>query len=172
MSEKHELKVWPGYFKDIKSGAKNFEVRLNDRGFVAGDTLLLREWNPILKKYGESESIERKVKFVLYGGKFGIDPDYVVMGFEDAEIASLNDSHYRNGYNKGVIDCRLKKDEVIKSLEKQLSEANGKIEAMATEMSDYKENDYSVGYNKGYLQRLEDHATPRDTAEEEKDADR
>lgn len=42
---KHELKIWPQYFCRIMDGTKTFEVRNNDRGFQAGDTVLLREYN-------------------------------------------------------------------------------------------------------------------------------
>lgn len=42
----HELKCWTDYFEAIFDGRKNFEVRRNDRGFQAGDTLSLLEYNP------------------------------------------------------------------------------------------------------------------------------
>lgn len=43
---KHELKTLTQFFPFVKSGAKTFEIRLNDRNFQVGDTLLLREWIP------------------------------------------------------------------------------------------------------------------------------
>jgi hypothetical protein len=46
MPKIHELKCWPQYFRAVRSGAKNFELRLDDRGFNVGDRLKLREWNP------------------------------------------------------------------------------------------------------------------------------
>jgi len=43
---KHELKIWPQYFKPVQEGQKNFEVRVNDRGYQAGDIVELNEWTP------------------------------------------------------------------------------------------------------------------------------
>jgi hypothetical protein len=42
----HELKCWPEYFGAVASGAKRFEIRVNDRGFDVGHRVTLREWEP------------------------------------------------------------------------------------------------------------------------------
>ena len=42
----HELKIWPQYYERVKEGLKTFEVRLDDRGFQVGDTVILKEFNP------------------------------------------------------------------------------------------------------------------------------
>lgn len=34
-------KIWPGYFDDIASGKKKFELRLNDFEIKEGDIMLL-----------------------------------------------------------------------------------------------------------------------------------
>ena len=39
------------YFKEVITGRKTFEYRLDDRGYLAGDHLILREYNPFTKDY-------------------------------------------------------------------------------------------------------------------------
>jgi len=59
-----EKKVWPKFFEEIKSGKKNFDVRLADFRCSSGDILVLREWNPRTEKY-TGRVIEKKVSYVL-----------------------------------------------------------------------------------------------------------
>lgn len=42
----HNLKIHPQYFQEVWDDRKNFELRLNDRGFQVGDILHLQEWDP------------------------------------------------------------------------------------------------------------------------------
>jgi hypothetical protein len=53
-----EKKTWPKYFRKFKENKKHFEIRLADFKIKKGDTLILREWNPEIKKY-----TGRKLKF-------------------------------------------------------------------------------------------------------------
>lgn len=39
----HELKIEKPYFQAVKDGIKTFEIRHNDRGFQAGDEIILKE---------------------------------------------------------------------------------------------------------------------------------
>ncbi|KKL99871.1 hypothetical protein LCGC14_1810140, partial [marine sediment metagenome] len=43
----HELKTWPEFFNDVWSGDKTFELRIDDKGFRAGDLLKFREWSNV-----------------------------------------------------------------------------------------------------------------------------
>jgi len=47
----HELKTWPYFFNLVWAGQKNWELRINDRGFAMGDTVLLQEYDPQMKCY-------------------------------------------------------------------------------------------------------------------------
>lgn len=45
----HELKTWPDFFDAIWNNEKHFELRKDDRGFQAGDTLLLTPEGPFVR---------------------------------------------------------------------------------------------------------------------------
>lgn len=77
----HELKTWPEYFNRIAIGQKKFEVRKNDRDFQVGDNLFLREYDPKSQSFSGG-TFDVKVTYILYGGSFGIEPGYCVMGIE------------------------------------------------------------------------------------------
>lgn len=74
----HELKCWPPFFWDIKTGAKPFELRRNDRDFRAGDLLILREWNDVARAY-TGDRVERIVSYVLTDFA-GLEPGFAVIG--------------------------------------------------------------------------------------------
>ncbi len=57
-------KVWPKYFKLLKSGKKNFELRLANFKVKEGDILILNEWDPKKQKY-TGRKIKRKAKYIL-----------------------------------------------------------------------------------------------------------
>ena len=46
-----EKKTWPEFFRKVKSGQKNVELRLADFKIKKGDILVLREWNPKKESY-------------------------------------------------------------------------------------------------------------------------
>jgi len=59
-----EKKVWPEFFREIASGNKTFELRLDDFECRPGDVLVLKEWDPKTKRY-TGKVLEKKVGFVL-----------------------------------------------------------------------------------------------------------
>lgn len=95
---KHELKCWPESFQAIWRGEKRHEVRKNDRGFNAGDVLLLREWVPEQPSFytveGTAASLVHRpahytgkilhcvVRYVTLGGSYGLPIDLCVMTIE------------------------------------------------------------------------------------------
>lgn len=74
------LKILPEFFEPILEGEKRFEVRsIKDRSFTVGESLMLDEWTPGKEYTGRS--VEITITFILYGGQYGIELDYVVFGF-------------------------------------------------------------------------------------------
>ena len=61
-----EKKSWPESFVKFLSGEKNADLRIADFKINAGDTLVLKEYNPKSKKF----SGRRLEKKVLRVGKF------------------------------------------------------------------------------------------------------
>lgn len=47
---KRYLKIWPGPFNDVLSGAKTFEIR-KDEGYQKNDILILTCWDPAAEAY-------------------------------------------------------------------------------------------------------------------------
>ncbi len=56
-------KCWPEWFDKILSGEKNYDLRLADFEVKSGDTLILEEWDPKLKKY-TGRNIAKEVTYV------------------------------------------------------------------------------------------------------------
>ena len=89
----HILKTNAEYWEAVRTGEKMFEVRRNDRGFQIGDALILRRQSKdAVGNFVEDRSRDNRpyelrcrVTYVLPGGQFGIDPDYVVLGMASDE---------------------------------------------------------------------------------------
>lgn len=79
MSTIHALKTWMPYFQDILDGTKTFEYRKNDRNFQRGDIVILNEWNQTTEEY-TGRKYPFRIKYIIYGGQFGIPKDYCIMG--------------------------------------------------------------------------------------------
>lgn len=88
MFQIHELKTSPVYWDAVARGDKTFEVRRDDRGFQKGDILHLvrSEYLPDARNptYGNkaASTLVRRIKWILTGGQFGIEPGYVVLQLE------------------------------------------------------------------------------------------
>lgn len=76
----HELKILPLYFEAVARREKTFEIRVNDRDYHVGDTLLLKEW-----ENGDytGREISRYVNYIYYGdGTFGVPKGFVIMNLK------------------------------------------------------------------------------------------
>lgn len=82
MGKFHDLKIWPEFFDDIKSGAKPFELRKNDRNYQVGDFLILKEWSPDEEEF-TGVSIVKEVTYILSNAeKFGLMDKHVILGLK------------------------------------------------------------------------------------------
>lgn len=84
MAKVHYLKTWTDFFKDIRSGIKQFEVRKNDRDYEVGDTLILEEFNPIKGKY-TGAWVPEQVIYKLDVSRF-VKKDYVILGIKEIKV--------------------------------------------------------------------------------------
>ncbi len=95
----HTLKTWPEPWRAVREGRKTFEVRIDDRGYMVGDVLLLQLFDPGVERAGRRSGrycnedgsplmidqhvpaeIRKRVTYVLHGGRFGVDMHWVVLG--------------------------------------------------------------------------------------------
>lgn len=81
----HELKTWPEFYEAIISGAKNFDLRKNDRNFQVNDYLVLREWDPATKTYSGRKTT-RRISYILESrpdagcaADFGLNDGYAIL---------------------------------------------------------------------------------------------
>lgn len=85
----HDLKCHPAPFKALRQRIKPFEVRRNDRNFLAGDLLTIREYLPNRGAYtGDAETFI--VSYVFDSedplGKELLKPGYCVLGLIPAQM--------------------------------------------------------------------------------------
>ncbi len=84
----HTLKTLPAYWDAVERGDKTFEVRRDDRGFKVGDIVFLLRWEDGRASFAQHPlgfTLNRRIRYILTGGQFGIEPGYVVMQLEELD---------------------------------------------------------------------------------------
>ena len=81
MNKTHELKTWPDVFQETLDGLMCHQFRRNDRDFVIGDILHLREFEPVGERY-TGRSIRAIITSISYGPEWGIPTGFVVMSIK------------------------------------------------------------------------------------------
>jgi len=74
----HYLKTETEFFKAVEKGEKKFEVRKNDRDFKEYDIICLQETVNGIKT---GRVITRIIKYIFYGGKYGLDKEYCIINW-------------------------------------------------------------------------------------------
>ena len=59
----HAIKIWPDYFMAVCFKRKTFELRKNDRNYTPGDHVVMREWDPMTRKY-TGQKIEATIGWI------------------------------------------------------------------------------------------------------------
>ena len=78
---RHELKIWPVFYKMIVDGRKSCEIRLDDREYREGDQLDLYEYDANDKAYtGQHHLVQ--VTLILQGHVCHLTPGYVSLFIE------------------------------------------------------------------------------------------
>lgn len=77
----HYLKTWKSFYKSVADGSKRFEIRINDRDYNLGDTLVLQEYDTQLCDLTGKSRIF-KVAYILYGPAFGLSEGFCCMSLE------------------------------------------------------------------------------------------
>ena len=80
----HELKILPQYFKAVLEKRKTFEVRKNDRPFIVGDGICLREFDPLSEHKYTGRVWYGNITYILN------DPLYCKKGFVIMSIEEDN----------------------------------------------------------------------------------
>ena len=91
----HDLKAWPEPFAAMLSGRKTYEIRRDDRSFMVGDELRLREWDPSpwsgtlssARGYTGRE-LRGLIVHKSHGGTWGLPSDLCVLGVVQLEPAA------------------------------------------------------------------------------------
>ncbi len=125
---KHELKILPEYFCQVKAGLKTFEIRKNDRGYQVGDLLELKEWND---GNFTSNSVLMQVTYIT---DYAQKDNYVVIGIKsphtDSVVAAENE-----------LSLVKKENDRLRIYEKQIQ----KLHAAATHVEDGETDSFDFG---------------------------
>lgn len=76
----HELKTLPEFYEAVRTGAKTFEARRDDRRFNPGDLLVLREWSSD-GGYSGRES-RQVVTYILRDSRF-VAEGFAILGMHE-----------------------------------------------------------------------------------------
>lgn len=84
----HIVKSWSMFYKDIKTGERTSDIRLNDRRYAVSDTMILQEFDPVKFEYTGNE-MEVEITYIQTNksnpcaiSQFALHDDYVVLSIK------------------------------------------------------------------------------------------
>ena len=85
----HTLKIQPKYYYEVMSGSKTFEIRKNDRNFLAFD--LIHFVNVNNEEFLNYENNVYQITYVLQNvPEYGLKEDYCILGIKKLTEGELN----------------------------------------------------------------------------------
>lgn len=76
------------FYKDIKTGERTSDIRLNDRRYAVSDTMILQEFDPVKFEYTGNE-MEVEITYIQTNksnpcaiSQFALHDDYVVLSIK------------------------------------------------------------------------------------------
>lgn len=90
----HELKTWPVFFNKVWDGSKTAEIRQNDRDFIVGDLMDLKEFDPLTETYS-GQWIEAEITDITTG--IGLADGFVMLSFEILNRSDKAASEFARG---------------------------------------------------------------------------
>jgi hypothetical protein len=78
----HDLKSVSENFRQIVSGKRKSDLRLNDRNFVIGDTVTYREFSAKHGRYTNADSITVKISDIVPGDGIIVSKQFVILSIE------------------------------------------------------------------------------------------
>lgn len=79
----HKLKILEQYADAILEGRKNFEVRLNDRGYNAGDRVVFKVIDDYNIADAHHDLCKKSFVITYVHSGLGMQNDYVVFGIKE-----------------------------------------------------------------------------------------
>jgi hypothetical protein len=77
----HTVKEWPCHFKELVLSERGFELRRDDRGYCAGDFIVIKEFEPAGDDgHFTGRQVQRQIQRVYHSGDLpGIMPGFVAL---------------------------------------------------------------------------------------------
>lgn len=98
----HRLKTRPIHFERVVLGYKRYTIRINDRGFQIGDTIVKAEYDPAGHGFtGRTAGPFRVIS--LTKDVEGLKPGFVVLGFEPIPLSGERTLNIELHKAKGTI---------------------------------------------------------------------
>ncbi len=106
----HALKCATEYFKDVISGKKTFEIRINDRTYEVGDLLALNEYDMEHEVYTGASCLVH-IDYILNNSDYCKD-GFIVMSIKPCEVRKSGSPYDEiKGYSVPFASYANKKEE-------------------------------------------------------------